>query len=99
MIQTGGITVQIHIPGDAEQLLRRNAARAGFDDVRDYVLRLIMQDDERLATVLPASDDPRIAKALADGYASGEAGEITPEFWAARREALEQRIADREKSS
>lgn len=85
--------VQINISADMEELARRNAALAGFDDVGEYVLSLIVEDDRQRGTTLPDRKDPRIIKAIEDGYASGDAGEITPEFWEERRRKLEERIA------
>lgn len=85
--------MQIEIPGDAEPLLKRNAALAGFDDVREYVISLILEDDPKLEA-LPEPNDPRILRAIDDGYASGVAGtaeEVFPEL----HKRLEERIAAR----
>jgi len=85
--------VEINIPADAEELARRNAALAGFEDVGEYVLSLIVEADRQRETALPDPNDPRIINAIEEGYASGDAGEITPEFWEERRRKLNQRIA------
>ena len=92
--------MQINISGEAEALLKRNAALAGFeDDVEQYVLSLILEDEPEPPVAMPAANDPRIIQAIDEGFASGDAGEITPEFWEERRRKLEQVIAQRQKSS
>ncbi|MEQ8790195.1 MAG: hypothetical protein RIC55_28120 [Pirellulaceae bacterium] len=89
--------MQITIPGDAEELVKRKAALAGFTDVGEYVLDLVIADDRQRDAALPDPNDPRIIQTIEDGYASGDAGEISAEFWEERRRKLEQRIAEREK--
>lgn len=91
--------MNIKIPSDAEPLLMRNAALAGFDDLHEYVLSLILQDNKQHETALPNANDPRIVKAIDEGYASGDAGEVTPEFWEQRRRKLEEWIAGQHEPS
>jgi hypothetical protein len=70
--------MQINIPSDAESLVRDKAAAAGFPDVDQYVLALILREDddaideqvtevelaESLATLDRSMDDVKAGRTL-----------------------------------
>ncbi len=84
--------MQIEIPPESERFVLARAQAAGFDNVGDYVLNMILEDDtEQL-------DMERLERLAVEGLESGDAGSLSQEDWKNMRAKLEQRIAEDQQS-
>jgi antitoxin ParD1/3/4 len=79
--------MHIEIPAESEQFVQARAAAAGFDNVQDYVLNLILEDDAA------QFDRTRLERLAIEGLESGDAGTLTQADWQEMRAKLEQRIS------
>ena len=84
--------MQIDIPDDSEAFVKARAHAAGYQDVRDYVLSLILEDDASQIDVA------RLERLAVEGLESGDGGTLSSEDWQAMRSDLESRIASRQQS-
>lgn len=84
--------MQIHIPPEAEELVRARATAAGFSDVSHFVLQRALCDDEDLAAMDVAASDPRAAQLILDGLNSGPATPMTEDDWHRLRDDVRQRL-------
>ena len=88
--------MQIQIPKEAEAHLKSLAAEAGFGkDVQQYVLHRSLGSDLDEEKLEALRNDPRIARLIEEGLASGNAGPMTDQDWSDIKERLEQRIVRR----
>ncbi len=81
--------MQIDIPHESEKLVKAQTQAAGFDNVTDYVLNLIQEDD------VEQFDRGRLA---VEGLESGDGGSLASEDWKTMQANLEKRIASRQRS-
>lgn len=80
--------MQIDIPQEAEAFVRTQAAKAGFDNVTDYVLSLIASHDpDSSASVEPQRPVPEeiaattreaLIEKLREAHAASDAGQSVP---------------------
>ena len=84
--------MQIEIPSESEKLVQARAKAAGFDDVKDYVLSLILKDDAEQFNI------SRLERLAIEGLESGDVGALTQADWKEMRAKLEQRIAQHQQS-
>jgi hypothetical protein len=89
--------MDLNIPNEFAPLLQQKATAAGFDDVTQYVVHLVQTDDtaDDDGEWIPDPSDPRIIKAIDEGIASGDAIEVTPEFWQKIRDELHRKLAEK----
>ena len=84
--------MQIEIPPESEKLVQARAKAAGFNEVRDYVLNLILKDDAE------QFDMARLERLAVEGLESGDAGTLTQGDWKTMRAKLEERIVPHQRS-
>jgi hypothetical protein len=91
--------MQFEIPDHATDYLRQRAAAAGFDDVEQFVLRRALFDDQELAAMDEAAQDPRATDLIVDGLRSGPMTAWTKTDFDALRQKVMERIGDQNGSS
>ncbi len=78
--------MHIEIPPESERLVKARAEAAGFDNIQDYVLNLILEDDAE------QFDRARLERLAIEGLESGDAGLMTKQAWANIRSEVAARI-------
>jgi Arc/MetJ-type ribon-helix-helix transcriptional regulator len=65
--------MQIAIPEQAQGLLKQQAFAAGYEDVSDYVVSLVLQDRESRRQLEAFANDDRMEALAIEGLDSGPA--------------------------
>ena len=86
--------MQIHIPPEAEELVRARATAAGFSDVGQFILQRALCDDEDLAAMDAAAGDTRATQLILEGLNSGPPTPMTSEDWERLREDVKQKLQE-----
>ena len=82
--------MQIQIPDEAKEQILSQARNAGFENVADYMLNLVRQDQQRRSFAESIASDPRIEALAQDGIDSGPA--VLLDMEAIRREFRERSV-------
>jgi hypothetical protein len=100
--------VTITLPESMRAEVEATAKAAGFASAQEYVVALI-EDDLAGDDLLPPGYVPpaeitfrnreELMRLLDEGMNSGPPIPITPEFWAERRRILEEKLAERRRTS
>ncbi|MBD2665484.1 hypothetical protein B6N60_04369 [Richelia sinica FACHB-800] len=78
-------TVNISLPDSMRDFINEQVEKGGYSTTSEYIRHLIRQDLERV-------QKSRIEKLLLEGLDSGEAIEITDEWWEQKRSQLIDKI-------
>ncbi|MBE9056720.1 type II toxin-antitoxin system ParD family antitoxin [Sphaerospermopsis sp. LEGE 08334] len=78
-------TVNISLPDSMRDFINEQVEKGGYSTTSEYIRHLIRQDLERV-------QQSRIEKLLLEGLDSGDAIEITDEWWEQKRFQLIERI-------
>lgn len=78
--------MEIRIPDDAVPEITRLAAAAGFSDVERYVVDVVLP--EHAKPFVPSPGDPRIERAIEEGFQSGVSDTPLKQFLAELRDKL-----------
>ncbi|MEP0949402.1 type II toxin-antitoxin system ParD family antitoxin [Leptolyngbya subtilissima DQ-A4] len=79
---SASLMLNISLPDSVGAAIAQQAERAGFDTATDYLVHLVLRDQERL------SQQAKIEALLLEGLESGEPIEATDEWWERKRSAL-----------
>lgn len=78
-------TLNISLPDSMRAFIDEQIAKEGFSTASEYIRHLIRQDQKRAAQA-------KLETMLLEGLDSGEAIEVTDEWWEQKRAALVQRL-------
>ncbi|MEY3403952.1 MAG: addiction module antitoxin [Anabaena sp. CRKS33] len=78
-------TVNISLPDSMRDFINEQVTKGGYSTTSEYIRHLIRQDLERVAQT-------RLETWLLEGLDSGEAIEITDEWWEQKRTQLLERL-------
>ena len=90
--------MNIEIPKDAEDFVKQQAAAAGFADVQQFVLSLILNNSENISPTDAVTSEPYYEQLVVEGLESGSSTPVSEEHWSEVRERLKQRIAQQGQS-
>jgi len=74
--------LNIALPDHLEVVITQQAEQAGFDTATDYLVYLILREQERI------SQQAKVEALLLEGIESGNPIEVTDEWWEQKRSAL-----------
>lgn len=83
----------ISLPEPLKSWVEEQAAQAGCASASEYIQQVLLKEQQEQRRRLLQEVEPRLLAALD----SGEPVEITPGFWAARRQELDSRLEGRGK--
>ncbi|WP_016950402.1 type II toxin-antitoxin system ParD family antitoxin [Anabaena sp. PCC 7108] len=78
-------TVNISLPDSMRDFINEQVEKCGYSTTSEYIRHLIRQDLEKVAQA-------RLETLLLEGLDSGEAVEITDEWWEQKRTQLLERL-------
>jgi antitoxin ParD1/3/4 len=78
------LMLNISLPDQAIDFIEQQASIDGFSTPSEYVIHLILQEQERVA------QKERVESLLIEGLESGAAIEITDDWWSQKRTNLQQ---------
>lgn len=79
-------SMNVSLPAPMRSFIRRRMKDGGFGNASEYVRHLVREDSKSAAR-------ERLQELLREGWESGSAGEVTPEFWADLRERVQARAS------
>ena len=85
----------LDLPIEALDYLSRQATAAGFANAKEYLLKLIEQDQTAKRYAESLASDQRLERLALEGIESGDAGTMTKDDWADLRNELACRIEKR----
>lgn len=74
--------LNISLPDSLEAVIAQQAEQAGFDTATDYLVHLVLREQDRLA------QQAKIEALLLEGLESGEPIKATDEWWEQKRSTL-----------
>jgi len=74
--------LNISLPDNLEAVIAKQAEQAGFDTATDYLVYLVLREQERL------SQQAKVEALLVEGLESGESVEVTNEWWQQKQTML-----------
>jgi antitoxin ParD1/3/4 len=84
-------SLNISLPQSLKDYVENQIKESGYSTPSEYVRELLRQDQNRRA-------EQKLEALLIEGLNSGEAIEITPEYWETKRKHLMQRHAAKNKT-
>jgi antitoxin ParD1/3/4 len=75
--------LNISLPNQIIDFIERQAIADGFSTPSEYVLNIILREQERLG------QQQRVESLLIEGLDSGESVEVTDDWWNSKRAALD----------
>ncbi|WP_165073619.1 type II toxin-antitoxin system ParD family antitoxin [Paludisphaera rhizosphaerae] len=78
-------TMNVALPESMKSFVQEQVTEGGYSSVSEYIRELIRADQKRKA-------EERIDALLLEGLDSGEPIPVTPEYWAAKKQKLAERL-------
>jgi antitoxin ParD1/3/4 len=75
--------LNISLPNQVIEFIERQAIADGFSTPSEYVLNIILREQERLG------QQQRLESLLIEGVDSGKSVEVTDDWWSSKRAALD----------
>jgi antitoxin ParD1/3/4 len=82
-------TFNLSLPEQLQEFVEQQVASGAYGSTSDYIHHLICQDQERIA-------QKRLEALLIEGLDSGEAIEVTDEWWEEKRAKLVEKLHQRQ---
>ncbi len=81
-------SLNISLPQTLKKFVEKQTEEGGYSTPSEYVRQLVREDQRRHA-------EEKLEQLLIEGLKSGERIEATPEYWARKRQKLEERYGRR----
>jgi antitoxin ParD1/3/4 len=79
-------TMNVAIPEALKEFVQKQVSDGGYSSVSEYIRELIRADQRRRL-------EERVDALLIEGLGSGEALEMTPDYWESKKRRLAERIS------
>ena len=79
-------TIDVSLPDEVQAFVEAEAEQAGFDTASQYVEAVLKE-------LWRGHSQSDIEPQLTEGFASGDAVEVTPEYWRSLKDRLRERSA------
>ena len=85
-------TMNISLPEEMKTFVETQVQQGGYSTASEYLRELIRDAQKKRKA------QERLEKLIQEGIESGPGIEVTPEYWAERRQELERRLSSRRES-